>query len=125
MLDTTQSEEDAAFLPLVCLITFYFSLQNQLKLSPKFSENTNTTVKNKNTLLLTSLAFLCLAEYSQLQQEKKGKSSFQVSFARFRMRMMFIASSGSLCYPQVGSSGRLRLSSSSQVEDAWLPSIGL
>lgn len=55
-------------------------------------------MRDKNTLL-TSLVFLCLAEYSQLQAGKKKikikKKSFQVFFTRFRTRT-FMASSGLL-----------------------------
>lgn len=84
MLDSIQSEEDASFLLVICLITFLNVFRESVKPAPKLSENTTTTVKNKNTLL-TSFVFLCLAEYSQLQQAKKKKRKKKVPFRRFSL----------------------------------------
>lgn len=70
-------------------------MQKQLKLAPKLSENHEHNCEQIENTRLTSLVFLWLAEYSQLQQAKNKKSSFQVFLTRFRMRMV-TASSGLL-----------------------------
>lgn len=74
-----------------------------MKLAPKLSENTTTTVKNKNTLL-TSLVPLCLAEYSQLQQAKKKKK--KVPFRCFSLDSACGCSSPPLGFSLL-SSGRI------------------